>query len=123
MAKVLLIDDDELSLKLIVIHLEEAGYEVLHCSDGAEGIRAILEQMPDLVVLDLNMSYIDGFEVLEAIKGDPITRMLPVIVLFSRSDLNILEHVIELGAADFLQKPIRIEQLIAVLYRVLGSRA
>ena len=121
MAKILLIDDDEILLKLILIHLEEAGHEVRHCSDGAQGIRAILEQMPDLVVLDLNMPYIDGFEVLEAIKGDPITRTLPVIVLSSRSDVNSLERVIELGAADFLQKPIRIEQLIAVLYRVLGS--
>ena len=120
MAKILVVEDDDLMRELIGYHLGDAGHSVVACPDGAEAIRSVLAEKPDLVLLDLGMPYIDGFELLAALKGDPLTQGIPVIVLSSRTDINSLERVVALGAADFLNKPIRVEQLIASLERVLS---
>ena len=88
--------------------------------DGAEAIRSILAERPDLVLLDLYMPHINGFELLRAIKGDPISRSVPVIVLSSRCDRKRVEHAAMLGAADFLCKPIRGKPLVDAVIRALG---
>ena len=79
MAKILSIEDDEFLRELIGAHLRNAGHQVVTCADGAEAIRSILAERPDLVLLDLNMPYLDGFELLKALRGDALTRELPVI--------------------------------------------
>lgn len=119
MAKILVIEDDDLMRELVAVHLGDAGHDVVPCADGAVAIRAILDQKPDLVVLDLGMPYIDGFELLAALKGDPLTRTIPVIVLSSRTDLQSLDRVVALGAAEYLNKPIRVESLLDAVERRL----
>lgn len=123
MAKILVIEDDELMRELVGVHLGDAGHEVVACADGADAIRSILAQKPDLVLLDLGMPYIDGFELLKALKGDPLTQALPVIVLSSRTDLLSFERVTELGAVDYLNKPIRAEHLLDAVARRLPQQA
>ena len=123
MPAILVVDDDELMCELLGVHLRDAGYTASACLDGAEEIHSVLAQKPDLVLLDLNMPYIDGFELLKAFKGDVLTSAIPVIVLTSRTDMNSLERVMAMGAADYLTKPIRVEQLIESVARVLGQGA
>lgn len=121
MAKILVVEDDDLMRELIGFHLGNAGHSVVACPDGAEAIRSVLAEKPDLVFLDLGMPFIDGFELLAAFKGDPLTQAIPVIVLSSRTDLGSLERIIALGASDYLNKPIRAEQLLSSLERVLKA--
>lgn len=109
--------------ELVAVHLGDAGHDVATCADGAVAIRAILDQKPDLVILDLGMPYIDGFDLLAALKGDPLTRAIPVIVLSSRTDLQSLDRVVALGAAEFLNKPIRVENLLDAVERRLHNPA
>lgn len=119
MAKVLVIDDERSMCLVIGAHLQGAGHHVKMCTDGALAIRSILDEKPDLVLLDLNMPYIDGFELLKALKGDPLTQAIPVIVVSSLTDVESLGRVVKLGASDYVYKPIRGDKLVASVDRVL----
>ena len=120
MAKILIVDDDQLICDVYGLYLSNAGHSSIGCEDGAEAIRSILAERPDLVLLDLCMPHIDGFQLLKALKGDPISRSIPVIVLSSRSDPKSVERATMLGAADFLFKPIRGKPLVEAVIRALG---
>src|SRR2546428_3702143 len=84
LAKIVVIEDDLTFLDLLRVHLAGAGHEVLTAEDAALGLRAIIAGAPDLILLDLSVPYLDGFEMLEALRTDPATRNIPVIVLTGR---------------------------------------
>jgi len=123
MAKILVVDDERSMCLVIGAHLEQAGHVVTTCMDGALAIRSILAEKPDLVLLDLNMPYIDGFDMLKALKGDPLTQTVPVIVVSSLTDVESLGRVVRLGASDYVYKPIRGEKLVESVERVLQKHA
>jgi len=123
MAKILVVDDERSMCLVIGAHLEQAGHVVTTCMDGALAIRSILAEKPDLVLLDLNMPYIDGFDMLKALKGDPLTQAVPVIVVSSLTDVESLGRVVRLGASDYVYKPIRGEKLVESVERVLQKHA
>lgn len=111
-ARILIIDDDGGFLELLRIHLSSAGYEVLVAEDGVTGGRALLAQTPDLVVTDVAMPFLDGFELLSLLRSDPSTASIPVILLSGRSDGDTMAKAVSLGAADFLTKPVTRDQLL-----------
>jgi len=123
MAKILIVDDEKSMCSVMGAFLEQAGHVVTACTDGALAIRSIIAQKPDLVLLDLCMPYIDGFDMLKALRGDPLTEAIPVIVVSSLTDLESLGRVVKLGASDFVYKPIRGEKLVASVASVLARRA
>ncbi len=86
MAKIVIIEDDLVFLDLLRVHLASAGHEVRTAEDAALGLRAIIADPPDLILLDLTIPYLDGFEMIEALRNDPATRDTPVIVLTGRGD-------------------------------------
>ena len=110
--RILIIDDDVGFRDLLRIHLSAAGYQVQVAEDGVAGGRALLAQPPDLVVSDLNMPFLDGFELLSLLRSDAETAVIPVILLSGRSDGDTMAKAVELGAADFLTKPVTRDQLI-----------
>ncbi|MBE0624661.1 MAG: response regulator [Burkholderiales bacterium] len=110
--RILIIDDDVGFRDLLRIHLAAAGYQVRVAEDGVTGGRALLEQTPDLVVSDLNMPFLDGFELLRLLHGDEETASIPVILLSGRSDGDTMAKAVELGAADYLTKPVTRDQLL-----------
>ena len=122
--RILIIDDDIGFLDLLRIHLSAAGYQVQVAEDGVAGGRALLEQAPDLIVSDVNMPFLDGFELLSLMRSDPGTASIPVILLSGRSDGDTMAKAVELGAADFLTKPVTRDQLLesveACLMRTKG---
>lgn len=124
--RILIIDDDAGFSDLLRIHLSAAGYQVQVAEDGVAGGRALLEQAPDLVVSDLNMPFLDGFELLRLLHGDPETASIPVILLSGRSDGDTMAKAVQLGAADYLTKPVTRDQLLesieACLSRIKGRR-
>jgi DNA-binding response OmpR family regulator len=110
--RILIIDDDIGFRELLRIHLSGAGYEVQIAEDGVTGGRALLAQAPDLIVSDVNMPFLDGFELLSLLRSDTSTASIPVILLSGRGDSDSIAKAVELGAADFLTKPVTRDQLL-----------
>jgi len=110
--RILIIDDDIGFRDLLRLHLSAAGYQVQVAEDGVTGGRALLEQAPDLIVSDVNMPFLDGFELLSLMRSDAGTAAIPVILLSGRSDGDTMARAVELGAADFLTKPVTRDQLL-----------
>lgn len=102
--KILVIEDDKFLRKVIVRKLSAEGYEVIEAIDGEKGIAAAQEQRPDLILLDLVLPEIDGFEVLTALKKGKNTFKIPVIVLSNLGEKENVERGIKAGAADYLIK-------------------
>jgi DNA-binding response OmpR family regulator len=125
--RILIIDDDVGFRDLLRLHLSAAGYQVQVAEDGVTGGRALLAQTPDLIVSDLNMPFLDGFELLSLLRSEPETASIPVILLSGRSDGDTMAKAVELGAADFLIKPVTRDQLFesieACLTRTKGRTA
>ena len=122
MAGILVIENDATFLDLLRVHLTSAGHEVRTASDAAAGLRAVIESRPDAIILDLFVPYMHGLEVLEALRGDPATASIAVIVLTGATDENLYARAQKLGAADYLTKPVQRETLLASIDRVLGER-
>lgn len=119
LAKLLIIEDDVTMLDLLRVHLKAAGHAVRVASDAADGIRAILAETPDLVLSDIAMPYLDGIELLRALRSDPMTMRIPVIFLTGRDDDDTLVKAHQLGVDDFLTKPIQVENLLSSIDKVL----
>jgi adenylate cyclase len=102
---VLVVDDDALNRRLLTATLAREGHRTTSATDGAEALAAIREEPPDVILLDIEMPGIDGFEVLERIKGDEAVRHLPVIMISGMGDTESVVRCLEIGADDFLPKP------------------
>lgn len=103
--KILIIEDEKILIKILNINLLSAGYKILSASNGVVGLELIKAEKPNLILLDLLMPRMDGFEVLEAVRANEDTKNIPVFV-FSNSDKpEDIERVKELGATDFFSKP------------------
>jgi len=102
--KVLVIEDDKFLQRLLVMKLTQDGFEVSGASDGEEGLRRIVTESPDLVVLDLIMPKMDGFEVLTQMRTNSASRDIPVIVLSNLGQDEDVSRVKQLGAIEFLTK-------------------
>ena len=121
MAKIVVIEDDLTFLGLLRVHLAGAGHEVLTAEDAVLGLRAIIAGAPDLILLDLSVPYLDGFEMLETLRTDPATRDIPVIVLTGRGDDETYTEARRLGAAQLLTKPVERDLLIKAIDGQLDS--
>ncbi|HIC92609.1 MAG TPA: response regulator [Syntrophaceae bacterium] len=104
MAKILIVEDDKFLRELIVRKLKKEGYEIFEVVDGEEGLKKIKELKPDLVLLDLILPTIDGFEVLSKKKDDPEIKKIPVIILSNLGQKEDIEKGLRLGAVDYLVK-------------------
>ena len=102
--KILIIEDDKFLRELITQKLLKEGFEVLEAVDGEEGIKEIKEGKPNLVLLDLILPGIDGFEVLSRAKKDPSLASIPVIILSNLGQKDDVERGLKLGAIDYLIK-------------------
>ena len=104
-ARVLVVDDNEMNRDMLSRRLLRLNYEVIMAEDGEQALAMVREQNFDLVLLDIMMPNISGYEVLERIKADDATRHIPVIMISAVDDLDSVVRCIELGAEDYLFKP------------------
>ncbi len=112
MARILIVDDDVSMTELLKLHLWREGLEIESAADAAIALRSIISQAPDLILLDIEMPFMGGLEVLKALKSDPATRHKPVIVLTARTDEDCYTEAKALGAESFLNKPVAKERLL-----------
>jgi putative two-component system response regulator len=109
-----LVIEDELAQRLLITRiLEHEGYRVEAAADGEAGLRAVIEHSPDLVLLDLNLPRVDGYEVCRQLRADPVTATLPVIVITAHTALDDMVAALDAGADDFLAKPFQQAELLA----------
>ncbi|MEK7542115.1 MAG: response regulator [Patescibacteria group bacterium] len=104
MYKILLIEDDKFLRELIIQKLGKEGYEVTEAPEGEEGLLKMKKEKPDLVLLDLILPGIDGFEVLSRMKKDPNLASIPVIILSNLGQRDDVQKGMDLGAEDYLIK-------------------
>jgi len=104
MQKILIIEDDKFLRELIVRKLSQENFDVVEASDGEDGIKKVKETILDLLLLDLILPGIDGFEVLSKIKEEPATASIPVIILSNLGQREDIERGLKLGAVDYLVK-------------------
>lgn len=116
--KVLVCDDERHIVRLIQVNLERQGYVVVTAFDGKEGLEKIRSEKPGLVVLDVMMPYMDGFEVLKTIRREPETENLPVIMLTAKAqDKDVFEGY-HYGADMYLTKPFNPMELVTFVKRI-----
>lgn len=102
--KILVIEDEATLQKALVEILEQSGYQVNSALDGEKGWEIAKEDVPDLILLDIILPKMDGFDVLKNLKGDPKTEAIPVIILTNLGDITNIQKALELGANTYLVK-------------------
>jgi putative two-component system response regulator len=121
-SRVLIVDDEAPNRALVRRVLEPLGYLVTEAADGEQALAAIAAQPPDLVLLDLVMPKLDGYAVLRAIKTDPRTRLIPVVMLTSHDQLVEKIRAVQIGVDDYLFKPFNIAELAARVKSLLNLK-
>lgn len=121
MAKILVCDDERHIVRLIQVNLEKAGHNVVTAYDGKDGLEKIRAEKPALVVLDVMMPYMDGFEVLKSLRREPETMNIPVIMLTAKAqDKDVFEGY-HFGADMYLTKPFNPIELLTFVKRILAG--
>jgi two-component system alkaline phosphatase synthesis response regulator PhoP/two-component system response regulator VicR len=119
--KILAVDDEKHIVRLVQVNLERQGYEVVTANDGKEALKKVEEERPDLLVLDVMMPYMDGFEVLQNLRRNPETRDIPVIMLTAKAqDADVFKGW-QSGVDCYLTKPFNPMELISFVKRIFGS--
>lgn len=122
--KLLLVEDDTFLAGIYVSKFDQAGFDTLLAIDGVTGLELAQKELPDVIILDILLPKMDGFEVLERLKADPKTKNIPVILLTNLSQQEDVERGLRLGAADYLIKAhFVIEDIIAKINKVLIEAA
>ena len=122
MKKILIVEDSETIREMVAYRLTESGYDVETASDGKEGLRKIKEVKPDLVVLDIRMPGMDGFEVCEKAKADPAIKHIPILFLTTATQKADYEKGRECGADGYVTKPYEGTGLVDEVKRVLQKK-
>ena len=122
MTKVLVIDDDSMVRETIVRLLILEGYQVIEAAYGQAGYAAAISDSPNIILLDLNMAIMDGFQVLHKLKNNPETVRIPVIVLTARIDAESQRRCMAAGATDYIKKPWGPAELQERIAIIVGAR-
>ena len=112
MPRILLVEDNEMNRDMLSRRLERRGFEVVIATDGAEGVAKSRSEHPDLVLMDMSLPVMNGWEATRAIKADPATASLPVIALTAHSMAGDREKAMEAGCNDYDVKPVDLPRLL-----------
>ena len=120
MTTLLVVEDNELNRDMQVRRLERKGFEVLIAMDGRQGVEVATEKLPDLILMDLNLPVMDGWEATRRLKSAPETRGIPIIALTAHATSGDRERAMEAGCDEFVTKPIDMAQLVAMIEKTLS---
>lgn len=123
MPKILYIEDNEDNIYMLTRRLKRQGFEVLVARDGEQGVAMARSEQPDLILMDLNMPIMDGWEATRQLKGASETEAIPVIALSAHAMTGDRERAMEAGCDDYDTKPVRIDSLMAKMAKLLPGTA
>jgi two-component system, cell cycle response regulator DivK len=121
MAKVLLIEDNEMNRDMLSRRLIRRGFQVVFAIDGQQGVDLARSERPDIILMDMSLPVIDGWEATRQVKADEATRGVPVIGLTAHAMSGDRERAIEAGCDDYDTKPVELDRLIGKIERLLGT--
>jgi CheY-like chemotaxis protein len=121
MPKILLVEDNELNRDMLSRRLERRGFQVLIAVDGAQGVAMAQSEVPDLVLMDMSLPLVDGWEATRRLKAAPETRAVPIIALTSHAMVGDRDKAIEAGCDDYDTKPIELPRLLEKIDRLIGK--
>lgn len=119
MSKLLLVEDNEMNRDMLVRRLKRAGYDVVVAVDGEQGVALALEELPDLVLMDMSLPVMNGWDATRALRQDPRTREVPVIALTAHAMPGDKEKAMEAGCTDYDTKPVDFTRLTAKIKALL----
>lgn len=120
MSKKILLIDDELDLvKAVTVRFKASGYELIPASDGEEGVDKAQEFRPDLILLDIIMPKMDGYEVCKALKANPKTKNIPIVIFTATGQRDLEERCMAAGAAAVIKKPFETTELLELVNKFL----
>jgi two-component system cell cycle response regulator DivK len=119
--KILVIEDNGQNLYLITFILEKSGYEVIQARDGLEGIEKAVQEKPDLILLDIQLPVMDGYEVAKKMKSMPELKDTPIVALTSYAMVGDRERILAAGCDGYIEKPINPETFVAEVKEYLKA--
>lgn len=119
--KILVIEDDASTMRLVGYILEQEGYEVITATDGLEGLRKAQDEHPDLVLLDIMLPGLDGYEVCYQLRQKPETTVLPILMLSAKGRQHDKDIGLKVGADDYLVKPADGSEIVARVKTLLAG--
>ncbi|HEC19679.1 MAG TPA: response regulator [Gammaproteobacteria bacterium] len=121
MSKVLLVEDNEMNRDMLSRRLERKGFEVVYAQDGSVAVDLAGSEKPALILMDMSLPVMDGWEATRRIKADPDTRDIPVIALTAHAMAGDREKAIEAGCEDYDTKPVDFPRLLGKIESLIGS--
>jgi len=121
MTKVLLVEDNEMNRDMLSRRLTRRGFEVVFAVNGKEGVDLARSEKPDIILMDMSLPVMDGWEATRCVKADEATRSVPVIGLTAHAMSGDREKAIEAGCDDYDTKPVELERLIGKIEKLLGA--
>ena len=119
MAKVLLVEDNEMNRDMLSRRLARKGYVVLTATDGLEGVSMAAREIPDIILMDMSLPEIDGWEATRRIKAAPETASIPIVALTAHAMASDREKALEAGCDDFDTKPVELDRLLRKMEKFL----
>jgi two-component system cell cycle response regulator DivK len=123
MPKILLVEDNEMNRDMLSRRLERRGYQVIIAVDGQEGVALAQSQTPDLILMDMSLPVLDGWEATRQLKAAPATRSIPIIALTAHAMSGDREQALEAGCDDYDSKPVEFARLLGKIQALLNKEA
>ena len=123
MSRILLVEDNELNRDMLSRRLERRGYQVIIAVDGEEGVKKAQFEAPDLILMDMSLPLLDGWEATRLLKAAPETQSIPIIALTAHAMSGDRELAIKAGCDDYDTKPIELPRLLEKIQPLLGDQA
>jgi len=123
MTKILLVEDNEMNRDMLSRRLMRKGYQVILATDGQDGVDTAASQLPDLVLMDMSLPVLDGWEATRRLKAEPATRMIPVIALTAHAMSSDRGKALEAGCDDYDTKPVDLPRLLGKIEALLAAAA
>jgi CheY-like chemotaxis protein len=121
MAKILLVEDDEMNRDMLSRRLERRGYHVVMAVDGGQGLRLAQSEAPDLILMDMSLPVLDGWEATRQLKAAPTTQTVPILALTAHAMAGDREKAVEAGCDDYDTKPIEFPRLLGKIQALLAQ--
>ena len=122
MPKILIVEDNEENRDALSRRLQRRGFQVVMAFDGRLGVAAAKVELPDLILMDMNMPEVDGWEATKQVKADPVTAHIPVIALTAHAMAGDRDRAIQAGCVDYHTKPVELPKLLTQIEAILSQR-